>query len=260
MRTRADVVVLVLSGALSALVGNLLTDTLSVTPGWRVWLTLAFCALVALTVTLELRRENATAGRHRSPDAETTMDLVAPAPDRAPSRRSRVAVAVGATVVVAAAALFTAGPQWWASQGQPHAAPSTRTSAAPPGSVPPSSLQPSTVPPSTVPPTLRTAPGRAQPEAVAYAFAAAWVNHRDITAKQWLSRLSPNATAALTEQLTGVDPATVPAERVTGRPSLYPVTETQTDVGIAMDSGMLTLRLVAPDGGWVVDGLDWDAT
>ncbi|MBG0560966.1 hypothetical protein [Actinoplanes aureus] len=109
------------------------------------------------------------------------------------------------------------------------------------------------------PPTPKTSPGRAQPEAVAYAFASAWVDHSDITAKKWRDRLLPNATKNLAEQLRGVDPARVPADRVIGRPDLVAVNESMVNAVVTMDSGKLSLRLVAPEGHWLVDGIDWEA-
>lgn len=108
------------------------------------------------------------------------------------------------------------------------------------------------------PPTPRTSPGRAQPEAVAYAFASAWVNHQNVTAEKWHDRLLPNATRSLSEQLRGVDPAGVPADRVIGRPDLAVVNDTMVNAVVTMDSGKLSLRLVAPEGQWLVDGIDWE--
>ncbi|WP_232050428.1 hypothetical protein [Actinoplanes sp. OR16] len=108
------------------------------------------------------------------------------------------------------------------------------------------------------PPTPRTSPGRAQPEAVAYAFASAWVDHESVSAQKWRDRLLPNSTKDLSSQLEGVDPAGVPAERVIGRPSLVAVNETMVNAIVTMDSGKLSLRLVAPDGHWLVDGIDWE--
>jgi hypothetical protein len=109
------------------------------------------------------------------------------------------------------------------------------------------------------PPTPKTSPGRAQPEAVAYAFAAAWVDHKDITKKKWRDRLLPNATESLADQLRGVDPAGVPADRVIGQPNLVAVNETMVNAIVTMDSGKLSLRLIAPEGQWLVDGIDWEA-
>ena len=111
---------------------------------------------------------------------------------------------------------------------------------------------------SAAPPQLpRTSPGRAQPDAVAYAFASAWADHQDITAKRWLDRLLPSATKRLADQLRDVDPAGVPADRVTGQPELIPGNDTMVTAIVTMDSGKLSLRLVAPEGTWLVDGIDW---
>ena len=109
------------------------------------------------------------------------------------------------------------------------------------------------------PPSPSTSPGRAQPEAVAYAFASAWADHKSVTPDTWRDQLLPNSTKRLADELEGVDPASVPADRVIGRPSLVPVSETVVNAVVTMDSGKLSLRLVAPDGHWLVDGIDWDA-
>ena len=108
------------------------------------------------------------------------------------------------------------------------------------------------------PPTPTTSPGTAEPEAVAYAFAAAWVDHKNVSAKTWHNGLVPNATEDLAEELDGVDPADVPADRLIGRPALVPVGDGLVNAIVTVDSGKLTLRLVAPDGRWLVDGVDWD--
>jgi hypothetical protein len=110
------------------------------------------------------------------------------------------------------------------------------------------------------PPRPSTSPGRAQPEEVAYAFASAWCNHQKVTPKAWRDRLLPNATKNLADELNGVDPAGVPADHVVGRPSLVPVSATVVTAVVTMDSGKLNLRLVAPDGHWLVDGIDWDGS
>ena len=107
------------------------------------------------------------------------------------------------------------------------------------------------------PPLPKTSPGTARPEAVAYSFAGAWVNHRNVSAKTWRDRLVPNATEDLSEQLDDTDPADVPADRVNGRPKLVPVGEGLIDAVVETDSGKLTLRLVAPEGRWLVNGIDW---
>ena len=108
------------------------------------------------------------------------------------------------------------------------------------------------------PPSPSTSPGGAQPEAVAYAFASAWVDHQNVTSKTWRDRLLPNVTKNLADKLEGVDPTGVPADRVVGRPSLVPVSATVVNAVVTMDSGKLNLRLTSPDGHWLVDGIDWD--
>ncbi|MBU2663282.1 hypothetical protein KOI35_07140 [Actinoplanes bogorensis] len=110
------------------------------------------------------------------------------------------------------------------------------------------------------PPSPSTKPGRAQPEAVAYAFASAWADHQNVTPKAWRAQLLPNSTTKLADELDGVDPSSVPAERVIGRPSLVPVGETVVNAVVTMDTGKLSLRLISPDGHWRVDGIDWEAT
>jgi hypothetical protein len=108
------------------------------------------------------------------------------------------------------------------------------------------------------PPSPTTSPGTALPEAVAYAFAGAWVDHDNVSAKAWRDRLVPNSTPSLSEDLAGTDPADVPASRVNGRPKLVPIGEGLMDAVVATDSGTLTLRLVAPEGRWLVSEIDWE--
>jgi hypothetical protein len=110
------------------------------------------------------------------------------------------------------------------------------------------------------PPLPSTSPGGAQPEAVAYAFASAWSDHKNVSVKTWHDGIMPNSTKRLADQLNNVDPADVPADRLLGRPSLVPVGEGLVDAVITTDAGKLTLRLVAPDGHWLVDGIDWDGS
>ena len=160
----------------------------------------------------------------------------------------------GVAIVIAAIVLAVVGIGRLFSDG-PAAAPSGNNSPLPVISVNPADDD--SVVSSEPPPTPRTSPGRAQPEAVAYAFASAWVDH-DVTAKKWLTRLQPNATQNLTDQLRDVDPAGVPADRVIGRPTLVPVNATMVNATVVTDSGKLGLRMVAPDGYWLVDGIDWN--
>lgn len=108
------------------------------------------------------------------------------------------------------------------------------------------------------PPSPTTSPGTALPEAVAYAFAGAWVDHEGVSAKAWRDKLVPNSTTELSDQLAGTDPADVPANRLNGRPELVPIGEGLLDAVVETDAGKLTLRLVAPEGRWLVSEIDWE--
>jgi hypothetical protein len=107
-------------------------------------------------------------------------------------------------------------------------------------------------------PLPSTSPGTAAPEAVAYAFASAWVDHKGVTAKKWYDGLLPHATKKLAGKLDGVDPEGVPASRIIGRPTLVPVGEGLVEAVVTVDTGKLSLRLLAPDGHWLVDSVDWE--
>lgn len=109
------------------------------------------------------------------------------------------------------------------------------------------------------PPSPTAKPGTATPEAVAYAFASAWVDHKNVSSKAWHDGILPNSTKNLSEELNGVDPADVPADRVVGRPTIVPVGDGLVNAVVTVNSGKLTLQMVAPDGKWLVDGVDWEA-
>jgi hypothetical protein len=135
-------------------------------------------------------------------------------------------------------------------------------------------LRPDTVPAVTVepsegddgegspPPEARpvTSPGAPNPEDVATSFATAWLNHRGVDSTGWLAGLRPHATGRLAEKLSGTDPAGVPADRLAGAPQLVPHGESFVEVNLPVDSGMLRLRLIAENGRWLVDGVDWERT
>ena len=71
------------------------------------------------------------------------------------------------------------------------------------------------------PPLPSTSPGGAQPEAVAYAFASAWSDHKNVSVKAWHDGIMPNATKRLADQLDNVDPADVPGPARPRRPSTW---------------------------------------
>jgi hypothetical protein len=107
-------------------------------------------------------------------------------------------------------------------------------------------------------PSLASSAGTAPPVAVAKAFALAWVNHANIAADRWYAGVLPHCTKALAGKLVGVDPASVPAARLIGEPTLVPYAESIAEAAIKVDSGLLRLRLTAVQGRWLVDGVDWE--
>jgi len=136
-----------------------------------------------------------------------------------------------------------------------------RPAASPDGTTPLSSVDPSTGNDSVVDlvptPTLgdvRTA----EVLAVANQFAALWIDH-DRPAKAWRDSLTPFCTKTLAGELSGVDPVSVPADRITGTASVEVHAEATVDVIIPIDAGKLRLRMVAQQNNkWLVDGIDWE--
>jgi hypothetical protein len=50
----------------------------------------------------------------------------------------------------------------------------------------------------------------------------------------------------------------VPADRIAGDLELIPRGRKYVEVAVPVDSGRLILRLIAPEGRWLVDGVDWE--
>lgn len=107
-------------------------------------------------------------------------------------------------------------------------------------------------------PSAVVEPGTPGPVTVARAFAKAWLHHDGVTAKVWHDALVPHSTATLADKLAGVEPETVPADELTGEPTQLPQADALVEVAFPVDSGTLRLRLIAPDGKWLVDGVDWE--
>jgi hypothetical protein len=110
------------------------------------------------------------------------------------------------------------------------------------------------------PPGPSTSAGASAPQKVATQFLTAWLKHTDVTAEGWYAGLRRYMTAKLADELTGVDPAGVPATKVTGRVMLIDHAPNFVEASIPVDSGTVTLRLLATDGRWLVDGVDWTRT
>ncbi|MGY0005470.1 hypothetical protein [Micromonospora sp. I033] len=111
-------------------------------------------------------------------------------------------------------------------------------------------------PPAAVSP--KTRPGEATPEQTASRFTTAWLTGPGSSGEAWQARLRPLSTPALTEKMAGADPESVPARRITGAVTLRPRTESFVEALVPLDDGRLRLELVAPDGLWLVDAVDWE--
>jgi hypothetical protein len=163
----------------------------------------------------------------------------------------------GVAMVIAVLVLAVVGIGRIFSDGNTVAPITDKVSPGPTASIDPSQDNDGVIVDDDPPPSPTTSPGTAEPEAVAYAFAAAWVDHKNVSAKDWHNGLVPNSTKDLADELNGVDPADVPADKIIGRPTLLPIGDGLVNAVVTVDSGKLTLQLVAPEGRWLVDDVDW---
>lgn len=163
--------------------------------------------------------------------------------------RPRTAIAIGLLLMVALVVAFgklIGGP------AQPSGFPNSHTSL-------------STVDPSTgndsvadLGPTPTLADNRAaEVTAAATAFTKQWLDHNR-SAKAWRDSLLPLSTKTLATELAGVDPATVPANRITGGISLDVRSDATVEAVVPIDAGRLRLGMVVQQGKWLVDTIDWE--
>ncbi|MCW2639850.1 MAG: hypothetical protein JWP76_2156 [Dactylosporangium sp.] len=113
-------------------------------------------------------------------------------------------------------------------------------------------------PDSPAPPS--TSPGASEPATVATNFMRAWLNHAGVTPEQWRAGFAKYATSALRDKLKDTDPAGVPALRMTGPVAIQSRADRFVEASLPVDSGTVRLRLLATNGRWLVDGVDWERT
>jgi hypothetical protein len=113
-------------------------------------------------------------------------------------------------------------------------------------------------PDSPAPPV--TSAGAAEPGTVATDFLKGWLTHDGVTADQWRASFARYATVALRDKLKSTDPAGVPAQRMTGTVVVQDRGSAYVQAAIPVDSGTVRLRLLATNGRWLVDGVDWERT
>ncbi|MEN3304121.1 MAG: hypothetical protein V7603_323 [Micromonosporaceae bacterium] len=110
------------------------------------------------------------------------------------------------------------------------------------------------------PPAPATSAGGTRPEKLTTQFLTAWLRHANVTPDAWYAGLKRYMTDNLAGELAGVDPAGVPASRITGNVTLIDHDTNFVEATVPVDSGIVTLRLLATDGRWLVDGVDWTRT
>ncbi|GAA4713856.1 hypothetical protein GCM10023215_66130 [Pseudonocardia yuanmonensis] len=175
-------------------------------------------------------------------------------PLRTPLRLAvTVVVVLGLAVLVSLAAGALRPPAQDPAPGRSGAATTTtgaRASASPtPTALPPvAALTPTTLPLSAAPPEALQ---------VAQNWATAWATHPEgTTNQQWVASLVPYTTPEYVGTLTGVDPANIPATRVTGAAQATQVSPASVTVDVPTDALTLQVTVVDTEAGWRVAGYD----
>ncbi len=178
-------------------------------------------------------------------------------PLRSPARLGLTAVLLLAVVVGAVAGI---GAVTGRSEGTAVASGGATLPPHPePAGRPPTPVAPTVLPP--VPPlTPSTLPPSAAPDpalSVAARWAAAWVDHpQGVSAQKWVDGLRPFTTDEYLGVLVGVDPANIPATRVTGEPRATKVASRSVQVTVPTNALTLDVLVVLTDEGWRVAGYD----
>jgi hypothetical protein len=129
----------------------------------------------------------------------------------------------------------------------------------PPAANPPAPRTPSVLPPVPVltPSSLPLSAAPSSALSVAARWAAAWVDHPPgVTPQRWVDGLRPYTTDEYLGVLSGVDPANIPATRVTGEPRAVRVAARSVQVEVPTNALTLVVLVVATEDGWRVAGYD----
>ena len=111
--------------------------------------------------------------------------------------------------------------------------------------------------PELEPTTLPVSAAPAAALQVASRWARAWVRPPDgTTAAKWLDGLRSTTTDEYLGVLAGVDPANIPATRVTGAAKAVSVAPRSLRVQVPTDALTLVITVVDTDTGWRVSGYD----
>ena len=171
-------------------------------------------------------------------------------PLRSPTHLVATAVAVLAVVVAATMGIgITNG-----SVAVPVGAARTPTVAAGPA---PSAEAPLPPVPELEPTTLPVSAAPVAALQVASRWARAWVRPPDgTTSARWLDGLRTTTTDEYLGVLSGVDPANIPATKVTGAAKAVTVSPRSLRVEVPTDALTLLITVVDTDTGWRVSGYD----
>lgn len=175
-------------------------------------------------------------------------------PLRSPARLAGTVVAVLALAVAVSVGITAVGGGTGAGRAPGSAAAGSRP--APGGPAPPTATVLPPVPdlkPATLP--LSKAPAAALD--VARRWSKAWVRPAaGLTAQQWLDGLRPLTTDEYLGVLGAVDPANIPATRVTGSPRPVQVAARSVQVQVPTDGPTLLMLVVSTESGWRVAGYE----
>ena len=163
-----------------------------------------------------------------------------------------VATALGIVVVAALVALLSQHIRHTGGSSQP-------SGGAGHGGQAPTAALVATGPPSTrdpgpteVPTSAAAAPAALQ---VAQQWGQAWVNHPSgITNQQWLAGLEPYTTDEFLPIMSTVDPANIPATKVTGSPTVVHSYTSSVEVTLPTDNATLDITVIQTPAGWRVAG------
>jgi hypothetical protein len=170
-----------------------------------------------------------------------------------------VGLAVGVAVLaIAVAKLSGPAPRAAAAPSTTDTSASTTQNVAPP-------TDPSTAPTTSTPMQTRLpappSPSSAAPDPaaldVAVRWTSAWANHPSgVSTYQWLQGMRPYTTEEYMTIMESIDPANVPASKVTGPATAISSVAGSIDVRVPTDSGPLAVTLIKTTEGWRVTHYD----
>ena len=92
---------------------------------------------------------------------------------------------------------------------------------------------------------------------IATRWTTAWANHpQGVSTYQWLQGMRPYTTEEYMTVMESIDPANVPASRVTGPATAIASVAGSIDVRVPTDSGPLAVTLINTSDGWRVTHYD----